>query len=148
MIKVTRGTGCAMSEALKLWCVQPRRQQQHRPMEGCTRFGPLSQVENRPGLRVNPASPFSQVSVKHMRLHSRYSFCSLVSADSSSILLGRDLTFPMMTDGMDGLHHVFFSQRFVPARHPLLLLLNSVEIAGISVGSTLVLLSANSCSQV
>ena len=45
-------------------------------------------------------SPFSHVSVKHMRRHSQYSLCSRVSAISSSILSGRELAFPLMTVNM------------------------------------------------
>lgn len=53
-------------------------------------------------------SSHSHVSVKHMRLHSRYSLCSRVSAISSSILLERDLMFPMMINGKHGLYRLLY----------------------------------------
>ncbi len=49
-------------------------------------------------------SSCSQVSVKHMILHSLYCLCVLVSASSSSILLASDRTLPVMTAGTQGLN--------------------------------------------
>uniref|UniRef100_A0A3P9LA77 exodeoxyribonuclease III n=1 Tax=Oryzias latipes TaxID=8090 RepID=A0A3P9LA77_ORYLA len=66
----------------------------------------------------------------------------LVSAVSSSILLGRDLTFPIITDGTHGLYRLFFSRRFTPALQPCLLLRSSTGISGRCPGSTFVVHSA------
>ncbi|MED6270295.1 hypothetical protein CHARACLAT_008867 [Characodon lateralis] len=46
----------------------------------------------------------SHVSVKHIKLHFRYSLWLLASAVNSSILLAIDLTLPMETEGRDGLN--------------------------------------------
>lgn len=53
-------------------------------------------------------------------LHSWYFLCSLVSAIMFSILLGRNITFTMMTDGLCSFF--FLSQCSAPALHSLFLL--------------------------
>merc|ERR1712035_244029 len=81
----------------------------------------------------------SHVSVNIMTLHARYSLWCRVSAANSSILLGRDLTFPMMMDGRTGLYLLLLARRSAPARLPRLLLFSSWETSGLSWGSTAVL---------
>ncbi|MEQ2260082.1 hypothetical protein XENORESO_001953 [Xenotaenia resolanae] len=51
----------------------------------------------------------SHVSVKHIKLHFRYSLWLLASTVNSSILLAIDLTLPMETEGRDGLNLLFSS---------------------------------------
>ncbi|MEQ2295830.1 hypothetical protein AMECASPLE_018597 [Ameca splendens] len=48
--------------------------------------------------------PFNHVSVKHKRLHSRYSLWSCVSAASSSVFLEMERTFPIITEGRHSLY--------------------------------------------
>lgn len=50
--------------------------------------------------------------LRGIMLHSWYSLCSLVSTVMISILLGRNITFPAMTDG---LYHFFFWLFFCPS---------------------------------
>jgi len=87
--------------------------------------------------RVSGVSPFSQVSVKHMTLHSQYSLCSLVSTASSSVLLGKDPMFTMMFNRRNAwLVLSLFSRHFASALYPLRLLHSSSGISSLSMGSS------------
>ena len=56
----------------------------------------------------------SHVSVKHIKLHSRYSFWLWTSAVSSSILFPSDLTFPMTMEGRLAFSSVVFCVLCIP----------------------------------
>ena len=59
-----------------------------------------------------------------------------MSTAISYILLGRDPTFPIITNRILGLYSLSFSQHFAPALHPLRPLCSSRGISGLSMGST------------
>ena len=60
----------------------------------------------------------SHVSVKRAILHSRYSFCVLLSAPSSLILFATNLKIPVRIQGRLGLNFFCLSLRHAPAWHP------------------------------